>query len=55
MNLIGTIEPSEQGKLYSINAACHSYCIEKDNEAQINCYFLEVPSMKPCCMLIESD
>ena len=52
---IGTIEPYEQGKLYSINAEFHSYCIEKDNEAPINGYFLKVPSMKPCCMLIESD
>ena len=52
---IGTIEPYEQGKLYSINAVFRSYCIEKDNEAPINCYFLKVPYMKPCCMLIESD
>ena len=26
---IGSIEPLEQGKVYSINAECESYCIEK--------------------------
>ena len=50
-----TVEPYEQGKLYSINAEFNSYCIEKNNEAPINGYFLKVPSMKPCGMLIECD
>ena len=50
---IGSIEPLEQGKVYSIDAACESYCIEKENQEPIKGYFLKVPLMKSCA--IESN
>ena len=43
---LGSIEPLEQGRLYSIDVEFESYCIEKENETPIKGYYLKVPSMK---------
>jgi len=43
---IGSIEPLEQGRLYSIDAEFESYCIEKENETPIKGYYLKVPQMR---------
>lgn len=45
---MGSIEPCEQGMVYSIDAEFQSYCIEKENDEDIKGYFLKVPSMKKC-------
>lgn len=52
---IGTIEPLEQGRLYSIDAEFESYCIEKENEESIKGYYLKVPQMKAVGVEIDSD
>ena len=50
---IGSIEPLEQGRLYSIDAEFESYCIEKENE-NIKGYYLKVPQMR-AFIEIDSD
>ena len=50
---IGSIEPLEQGRLYSIDAELESYCIEKENE-NIKGYYLKVPQMR-AFIEIDSD
>ena len=50
---IGSIEPLEQGRLYSIDAEFESYCIEKENE-NIKGYYMKVPSMKAMGVEIDS-
>ena len=52
---IGSIEPLEQGRLYSIDAEFESYCIEKENEESIKGYYLKVPQMKAVGVEIDSD
>ena len=52
---IGSIEPLEQGRLYSIDAEFESYCIEKENEESIKGYYMKVPSMKAVGVEIDSD
>ena len=52
---IGSIEPLEQGRLYSIDAEFESYCIEKENETPIKGYYLKVPQMKAVGVEIEID
>ena len=53
---IGSVEPLEQGRLYSIDAEFESYCIEKENETPIKGYYMKVPSMKAVSVEIdESD
>lgn len=52
---IGSIEPLEQGRLYSIDAEFESYCIEKENETPIKGYYLKVPQMKAVGVEIDSD
>jgi hypothetical protein len=51
---IGSIEPLEQGRLYSIDAEFESYCIEKENETPIKGYYLKVPQMR-AFIEIDSD
>ena len=53
--LIGSIEPLEQGKVYSTDAEFESYCIEKENQEPIEGHFLKVPQIKSCAIEIESD
>ena len=50
-----SIEPLEQGKVYSIDAEFESYCIEKENHEPIKGYFLRVPQMKSCATEIDYD
>ena len=52
---IGSVEPLEQGRLYSIDAEFESYCIEKENEESIKGYYMKVPSMKAVGVEIDSD
>ena len=52
---IGSIEPLEQGRLYSIDAEFESYCIEKENEESIKGYYLKVPQMKAFIEIGDSD
>jgi len=51
---IGSIEPLEQGRLYSIDAEFESYCIEKENETPIKGYYMKVPQMR-AIIEIDSD
>ena len=44
---IGSIEPLEHGKVYSIDAEVESYCIEKENQEPIKGYVLKVPQTRP--------
>ena len=43
---MGSIEPCEQGMLYSIDLEFCSYCIEKEGEPSIKGYYAKVPTMK---------
>ena len=52
---IGSIEPLEQGKCYSIDAEFDSYCIEKEGEKPIKGYFIRISTVKACSIEIESD
>ena len=51
---IGSIEPVEQGKVYSI-AEFESFCIEKENQEAIKGYYLKVPQMRPFIEINDSD
>ena len=46
---IGSIEPIEQGKVYSIDAEL------KENQEPIKVHFLKVPQMKSCASEFDSD
>ena len=52
--VIGSIEPLEQGKFYSIDAEFESYCIETENQQPIKGYFPKVPRTRPF-IEIDSD
>ena len=41
-----SIEPCEQGMLYSIDVEFCSYCIEKDNQEPIKGYYAKIPTMR---------
>ena len=50
---IGSVEPLEQGRVYSIGAEFESYCIEREKQEPIKGYFMKVPSMKSCAIEID--
>ena len=41
-----SIEPSQVGKVYSIDAEFESYCTEKEYQEPLKGSFMKVPSMK---------
>ena len=52
---IGSIEPVEQGKVYSIDAEFESFCIEKENQEPVKGYCIKVPQMRPFIEINDSD
>ena len=52
---IGSIEPVEQGKVYSIDAEFESFCIEKENQEPVKGYYIKVPQMRPFIEINDSD
>lgn len=46
-------EGCEKGKTYVIDAEFESYCIDRKNEEPLKGYYLKVPSMKPCNIIVE--
>ena len=50
-----SIEPLQQGKIYSIDAEFESCCIQKENQERRKGNILKVPQMKSCAIEIEYD